>query len=269
MRPDQHQALAAEAALFQNIAARHANVIKLIGLVDGIDSDGVPFYGFVMPRLCDVRDAIRDPECDLTQRLAWIADVASGLAFLHENGVVHGHLQVCVRKRPVCCHRDVSLCPTRPQASNVLIELPALRTVICDLSFEKVMRGARSTGESIAVSSFIACSSRWNAPELQADPRTGLAAATTPTTSSDVWAFATTAWEIITGRIPYADLPGDITEGRIAYKIFNEGATPALAPLDDAILYSFVCILDQCWSKVPESRPSMATVAELLMPYRT
>ena len=94
LRPDQEQALTAEATLFQSIAVRHANVIKLLGLVDDIDSKGVPFYGFVMPRMCDVRDAIRARECDLTQRLAWIADVASGLAFLHESGVVHGHLQV-------------------------------------------------------------------------------------------------------------------------------------------------------------------------------
>ena len=131
------------------------------------------------------------------------------------------------------------------------------------------MRGARSTGESVVVSSSVACSSRWNAPELQVDPRTGLAAATAPTTSSDVWAFATTAWEIITGRIPYADFPGRMTEGRIAYKIFNEGATPAITPLDRAIPPALVCILEQCWSKVPESRPSMATVAELFTAFMT
>ena len=45
---------------------------------------------------------------------------------------------------------------------------------------------------------------RWNAPELQPDPDTGIIASPCPTPASDTWAFGTTAWEALTGLIPYA-----------------------------------------------------------------
>lgn len=45
------------------------------------------------------------PHAHLEQIMRMARDVASGLAYLHAEGVVHGDLKVCVLHSNMCCMR--------------------------------------------------------------------------------------------------------------------------------------------------------------------
>ena len=106
---------------------------------------------------------------------------------------------------------------------------------------------------------------RWNAPELQPDPM-GIDSpvnSRSASRKSDVWAFATTSWEVLTGGIPYANsgLPNDVF---ISIHIRNGRTPAAYAPWPADVPADVVAVLTRCWLLNASDRPRMDEVAALL-----
>jgi hypothetical protein len=176
-----------------------------------------------------------------------------------------------LRPPPALRYTSVTSSSHDVQAENVLLDSDS-HAIICDWGMARVKRMAGSTTQSLMSRAVVDSGAdmptgtlRWNAPELQQNPDTGgPPLSTEPLPSSDVWAFATTAWEALTGRIPYADMPvakGAVTDLLCQRPIFC-GKTPAdyySWPPD--VPSGVVTLLCRCWAKEAADRPSMRDVA--------
>ena len=98
---------------------------------------------------------------------------------------------------------------------------------------------------------------RWLAPELVADSRY------VPTTrATDVWSFGMLSLEIVTDSVPFshvsneAFIPLAIRDGPLPTR--SEHAN--MRGLSDAMWD----LMDQCWQRDPESRPSMSNIRETI-----
>ena len=162
---------------------------------------------------------------------------------------------------------------THRQAANVLVDEAGV-VYICDWGMARVKRSATSTTQSQSASTVSGGKPTgtvpWNSPELQPDPSSGVPLSPSPTRKSDVWAFATTAWEVLTGRLPYADMPmARVSDHVIGMCIFN-GKTPAeYAEWPAEVPRGVVELLGECWARMPVDRPTMARVASCLRAFST
>ncbi|CAM9675365.1 unnamed protein product [Scytosiphon promiscuus] len=173
-----------------------------------------------------------------------IKDVASGMAYLSDQGVQHRNLHshnVLITKEWGAKVADYGLAGTR-----------------------EVMLGAHDRAQSSGGSSskrrlrpaFRAGTLRWTAPELLQPPADG----TDPfTEASDVYSVGVIAWEVLCGgsTLPYDGLPDDKVTSMII-----EGSTPPVS-METPIGYNKLMLL--CWRKNPVSRPTFAHIASVLL----
>ncbi|KAF7346610.1 Protein kinase domain-containing protein [Mycena sanguinolenta] len=199
----------------------------------------VPFFGlyYLDRKLClvspwmengDMQTFLKNCPCDINHRISFasIMDVASGVKHLHEKDVVHGDLKtanVLVTSSRRACITDFGL-------SSIVIELS---------SFQHTNPSIRARGGTV----------RYQAPELlkggQNDSR------------SDVFAFAIVAYELLTGKLPFHELP---REGAVIAALLA-GSRPS--PTEDIHPVLWALIQD-CWEEQPEMRPTAAQVVERL-----
>ncbi|KAL2918541.1 hypothetical protein HK105_201942 [Polyrhizophydium stewartii] len=194
-------------------ALSHPNILPLHGACINADH---PF--FVTPLM------ISAPKASINQSLFEdhiniVLCAARGMQYLHE-------------RQPPVIHGDL-------KANNVLIGHDG-SVRICDfgMSFVKVDLRADTQRRSSAV--------RWSAPEI-------LDRQSKPDLSSDVFSFAMTALEIMTGKVPFANA---MDEKAVAHAI-RRGVRPARA---DSIPDALWDLLDDCWNKDPAERPAFAQV---------
>jgi len=154
-----------------------------------------------------------------------IYGIASGLAYLHEQRVIHGNLR----------------------ATAVLLN-PLIQPAICSFGLAKFDTNVTSTAMQGAGAL------RWMAPEtLEGAPRA---------TSTDVYAFAMTITEILTGGLPFPDISN--TVGVIRAILL--GKRPPFDPKGrqgkkfDALWD----IAASCWQEDPDQRPAIQTILESL-----
>ncbi|KAG2049468.1 kinase-like protein [Suillus hirtellus] len=112
----------------------------------------------------------RYPAMELRQKLKLLCDVATGLRYLHSQGIVHGDLT----------------------DNNILVDVNG-RAVVADfgLSF-RISEHTRSYPVTAAA--------RWMAPELAMDD-------STPSTHSDMYSFGSIMNYVISGALPFASDP--------------------------------------------------------------
>ncbi|KAJ7328719.1 kinase-like domain-containing protein [Mycena albidolilacea] len=199
----------------------------------------LPFFGvyYLGNRLClvspwmengTITEFLRDePDAD---RLSLILDVALGLQYLHEQNVVHGDLK----------------------AINILVT-PSQRACIGDFGLASIIntmsvRFTHSTGNVRGGTA------RYQAPELFKGIPSHF--------GSDVYAFACTCYEILTGRVPFHELPNDVT---VMFKVI-EGNRPSRpeACSGTAALDSLWKLLETCWDGEAEKRPNAAQIVKRL-----
>ena len=103
---------------------------------------------------------------------------------------------------------------------------------------------------------------RWNAPELQPDICRS-DSHELPTPETDVWSFATTVWEALTGRVPY--ISGDDRGCDVSVSVaILMGTSPAAhtgTVLPSGVPGAVTLLLERCWNRDPRRRPSMRMVA--------
>ncbi|KAL5504703.1 hypothetical protein ACEPAH_7366 [Sanghuangporus vaninii] len=157
--------------------------------------------------------------------LRLVIGIATGLAYLHQNGVVHSDIK----------------------SDNVLVSASG-DALICDFGCSRIIAASRSLAN---VSSGIRGTSRYLAYELVAP------IPSCHTQKTDVWAFGMTVYELAFRQRPYADL----TEFQVISAIMRY-ELPQLPTIDTfdhdfkkKLIFRIICI--GCWTRDPAERPDM------------
>jgi len=211
---------------------QHKNVLKLLGIAE--------LPGRSMPA-CLVSPFMKNghvirflKENPTRRRLPLIQGIAEGIAYLHQNSIIHGDLK----------------------GSNILVS-DTEEPLLCDFGLASLDEGA-SRADSMSI--LRAGSYQWMAKELLMAEIPGLAVSR----ASDIWAFAMVVIEILTTKLPFPDL----THPGMLVVLFGSGRRnrqvrpkrPDMPECSDA-LWS---LLGRCWQDDPKDRPSSAEVLQEL-----
>ena len=164
---------------------------------------------------------LRDPVQRLngTERSIIACDIADGLLYLHQNGIIH---------------RDM-------KSLNVLLTEDN-RAKICDFGLARTRSNQPMTG--------LVGTAHWMAPEV-------LLSTPTYDEKVDVYSFGVILWELLTGDIPYHNMP----TAKVAILVIEQDMRPPLPPNGPTHL---IKLIQSCWEKDPAKRPSMKFVAQQL-----
>ncbi|KAH8105369.1 kinase-like domain-containing protein [Cristinia sonorae] len=160
----------------------------------------------------------------------WCYETALGLAYLHEEGIVHGDLR----------------------GANILVDDRG-RIRLADFGMSVI---AESTGNS----SVRGGAQRWLSPEL-IDPEQFNMTSSCPAYASDVYSFALTAIELFTGNPPFDTLK----EHQILLHVLKENRPPR--PSTSVGIMMSDClwkVVTSCWVHHPADRPPAAHVVQVL-----
>ncbi|PSR90291.1 hypothetical protein PHLCEN_2v4931, partial [Hermanssonia centrifuga] len=218
---------------------KHENLLPFLGIAirkPGKDSDGLHLisprmeYGNVL-KVLEKKGKTNEDISRLTHR--WILEIAKGMAYLHQEDIVHGDL----RARNILIDRNYS----------VRIADYGLSKLAGDMDFNYL-----SAHPSLA---------RWMAPELLqcATPKQ---VPSLQTLASDVYAFACVCLELYTGDVPFGPRVADREVAALVLK----GTRPERpqTPWNETapMAFSLWTIIEHCWSQDPSRRPKSAELVE-------
>ncbi|KAG8948950.1 hypothetical protein FRC04_009151 [Tulasnella sp. 424] len=218
----EYRHLEKEVAIWQGLI--HPNVLLFIGMCekDGAVYIVTPFLhnGTVPQYISNNPDA---------NRAAFIRDLAKGLRYLHQRGIVHGDIK----------------------GNNLLVSSSVpVEGIVADFGLAKL------ADTSTVSSQQGAGTPRWQSPELMyGAPRSF---------QSDVYAFGMTVYEIISGKVPFDDAP----YYAIFFKVHNQ-ERPVPTPLVSPSGYDYTRewdVAQTAWDHDPQFRPSMERILQILEP---
>lgn len=199
----------------------------------------VQFYGYcVSPKYCIVMehmsngslfDVLRDKKrpLDWTIRIRIATDIASGVAFLHQENIIH---------------RDI-------KSLNVLLN-ESYGARLTDFGLSKVKTETKSKAMATKTSKEAVGTIAWMAPEL-------FERRAVYTQKSDIYSLGITFWELAASKIPFADasnpalIPSWVSQG-------EREDIPKECPLKLASL------IKACWEGSPDKRPDADAVVTYL-----
>ncbi|KAG8977588.1 hypothetical protein FRB93_011886 [Tulasnella sp. JGI-2019a] len=152
--------------------------------------------------------------------------IISGLAYLHKQNVIHGDIK----------------------AANVLLDAE-MRPMLCDFGMTKVLDGTHNI-TSTAMKG--AGSFRWMSPEL-------LSTNTPKSLKSDIFAFGMTIVEVITGNVPFPDIPN-----ANAIVAIISGQRPAFQQIFQISFRNLWILASACWDHEPARRPSARDILAIM-----
>ncbi|CAE6479480.1 unnamed protein product [Rhizoctonia solani] len=164
------------------------------------------------------------------EQMKMLIQVADGIAYLHGKGVIHGDLK----------------------ATNILVSADGVAK-LNDFGIS-TLRGCSLKSASTTLGTDL--SLRWTAPELLSDG--GIL-----TCGTDIWSWAMTALETLTGSVPYAELHDTAACLKIMNKILPERPEKHI-PTGGEQADLLWQLLNQCWASDPLHRPAAATVRDKL-----
>ncbi|KLO13905.1 kinase-like protein, partial [Schizopora paradoxa] len=219
---------------------KHENVLPLLGVYTGA-ANRLPSLVSEWMEDGTMTNYMRTfPPCSLeTQRM--VSSIASGLAYLHENGVIHADLKT----------------------QNVLIS--AKKTpLLTDFGFSLIRRQSQTTAQSFVTNPSTNNSHgtvRWMAPELFAPQSDGIYHKNDKET--DVWAYGMVIYELLTWKVPYHEKPNDI----ITMLAIIQGELPIMPSGIDhgssGMLDAFWKLCLACW-KPRSERPTAEKLVHLI-----
>ncbi|KAJ6598357.1 kinase-like domain-containing protein [Mycena vulgaris] len=203
----------------------------------------LPFFGlyYLESRLClvspwmengNILQFLKNHPVGIERRLSLILDVALGLEYLHGKSVVHGDLK----------------------AINVLVT-PSRRACITDFGLSSIA-DAMTLRFTHSTASARGGTARYQSPELfRGESKNHF--------GSDVYAFACVCYEILTGKVPFHELPNDMA---VMFMV-AEGKRPSRPPScsGTTALDSLWTLLQECWRGVSETRPTAAQILDRLL----
>jgi serine/threonine protein kinase len=160
--------------------------------------------------------------------------IAEGMKYLHESGVMH---------------RDL-------KADNVLINVvenesyisPSVQVKLTDFGMSKLnLNNSRFTTMERG-------NAHWRAPEVFQDEQN----TEKYTKAADVYSFALVFFEVLTGELPFAN----ISKSQILGKI-RCGERPILPPYDYCPVH-LSAFIKECWATRPEDRPKFPEICQRL-----
>ncbi|KAG8961306.1 hypothetical protein FRC00_012661, partial [Tulasnella sp. 408] len=230
----------------------HPNIIELVGFVEDMEKYDA---WIVLPWEANgnVREFLQSGEWDIPERISLIKDVVNGVEYLHtrEPPICHGDLKSLnilvnssnnavitdfgsARRTPKAAAKDHTALEEPPHAANddtgTAQELKTPKIEFNPSTLELTLTGPLFT-------------LRWAAPELLADEPSGL--------PSDMWAVGWICWEIITGKIPFEDLP---QAGKVIACVVR-GKLPVIRKEAQLSLVLKLCgLMSDCWKPNPAER---------------
>jgi hypothetical protein len=218
----------------------HANVVRMHGFTAVELEAGKYRWAAVMELATDALDTVlhrRKPQPALRQRLEWGVQVLRGIEHLHAHAVIHADIK----------------------SSNVLLTAGGEAAKLCDFGLSHV----RPDGETIPRGS-----KRWHSLKSQGTPmymdpqvmaRTHLLSK-----ASDVFSAGVLLWELVTGRVPYAEL-GDIAVPEFQRRVMAGMRPSADADADRLLEATGVgALIRAMWQENSAARPSAADCATRL-----
>jgi WD40 repeat protein len=153
-------------------------------------------------------------------------EIAQGLHYLHENGIVH---------------RDL-------KSSNVLLDRESCAK-LCDFGLARV-----KAETSLAYVGPPQGTVAWMAPELLSSPEVEY------TRSSDVYAYAMTLWEIASRQLPFSGRPE-----QLIITWLKDGTRPKIPDGTPTVLREIIGnAAHGCWVAEPENRLTMTSILQCL-----
>ncbi|KZT55919.1 kinase-like protein [Calocera cornea HHB12733] len=221
----------------------HPNVLPFYGIrIEKIEGHPNPSIALVSLWAAqqDVRTFITAvPDCN---RRAIVRETAYGIAYLHRRQIVHGAI------------RGVSLLKT--QQSNILIDGNG-KPMLTDFGLATASTSDQEALTEGLSSSETSTTIRWLAPELTTTRF--------PVFASDVFSFARTILEIMTGDKPFKEQknPWQLAA------LLNQGQLVPARPQGQAVIDRGLtdgvwALLLQMWVDKPENRPKMDRVVDRL-----
>ncbi|KAI0262880.1 hypothetical protein BC834DRAFT_939214, partial [Gloeopeniophorella convolvens] len=161
-------------------------------------------------------------------RLALLGEVASATEYLHANGIVHGDIR----------------------GTNILISGTG-QACLCDFGSARI--------EQVPVTEALSYGNpRWLAPELMTHSNH------VPTTrATDIWSFGMLCIEIFTDNVPYSNIQNEVH----VPLVIRDGTLPARPEnsiITRALSDTMWDLMNQCWRRDPEERPSMSEIREAI-----
>lgn len=174
-------------------------------------------------KIIHFRNKIKSPNFnwDSTMKYICLVGIANAMKYLHEQGFIH---------------RDL-------KSENILMD-ENFNPKICDFGLSRCFPETLSTSVTNGIGTPI-----YMAPELfdcgfQINEKV------------DVFAFAVLAYEIVSEKVPYSELPKDITYYALGNRIVN-GYRPRYP---NGFPEKLKGLIDQCWSQNPSERPSFEEI---------
>ena len=160
-----------------------------------------------------------------------IGEIAAALAAAHARGLVH---------------RDI-------KPANVMIEAGSDRTVVLDFGISAVLDRQASSNPALTAQGTYIGTPKYTSPEQ--------AAGDTLTGKSDVYSLGITAFELLTGKLPF------LQENPMALMAAHmKDAPPKLRARRSDLDPAFSALMDRCLEKDPDDRPSASEIAAYLNP---
>ncbi|KAG0617301.1 hypothetical protein M758_5G179700 [Ceratodon purpureus] len=161
-----------------------------------------------------------------------LLSIAEGMLELHEMNIIHKDLK----------------------ASNVLLDTLHMDDNTYD-NFDPVLDKFDCKVADYECSARVVGTGYWRAPEILQAVKNCNVKPHSFTKEVDVYSYAMTCYEVITGHIPFQDLRGE------CYNVVIEGRRPELPQHIDLELKE---LLTRCWKKNPSERPSFEEIVECL-----
>ncbi|KAG9124638.1 hypothetical protein FRC07_010822 [Ceratobasidium sp. 392] len=200
----------------------HPNVVELLGVALFRDRIAMISPWMKNGTLCQY--ILRHPNAD---KYCLCSEVASGVAYLHSMGTVHGDIK----------------------GLNVLVSQDGNAKLI-DFGNSRLKNSTLHFTGSHTASTF---STRWTAPEL-------LNGSDAYTPEADVYALGMTILEVISGQLPFSNLSNDpaVITRVVVRRQYPERPSDSFPPTPDGdALWE---LLTQCWSFDPSARPRASEV---------
>ncbi|XWS76131.1 hypothetical protein CRYUN_Cryun01aG0150200 [Craigia yunnanensis] len=213
-----------EAQILSNL--HHPNVVAFYGVVpDGTGGTLATVTEYMVNG--SLRNVLikKDRSLDRRKKLIIAMDAAFGMEYLHSKNIVHFDLK----------------------CDNLLVNLRDPQRPICKVGDFGLSRIKRNT----LVSGGVRGTLPWMAPELLNGSSSRVSEMV------DVFSFGISMWEILTGEEPYADMHC----GAIIGGIVKNTLRP---PIPEHCDPDWRKLMEQCWSRDPESRPSFPEITNRL-----
>ncbi|KAJ3559726.1 hypothetical protein NP233_g11194 [Leucocoprinus birnbaumii] len=220
---------AGELALWAHIS--HRNILPLYGVY--LSDEAVERICIVSPWMeyGDLLQYLKAfPE---SPRIPLILDIIHGLRYLHSVDIIHGDLK----------------------ASNVLISSEK-HAMLADFGVSHIMMTMGTT-----TTRGFTGTANWTAPELLLEEEEE----TEPmaTKESDIWSFACTCYEALTGQMPFFHIKKVVH----LIRALMRGVRPLRGPLPaecDAVKENLWTLMEKCWNYDPNERPDAEGIEQMI-----